>query len=314
MELQPRESIGDYEVMHLLGTGGMGEVYKVRNVISGRTEAMKIALSPGPDNELSERFLREIKVHSSLDHPNIAAVRTAQRAADRMFMILEYVDGETLEQLLRRGPLPIRTVVDWAIQVLDALDYAHRRGVVHRDIKPANIMVTGEGCVKLMDFGVAREPLAQDITRSGRAVGSLAYMSPEQIAGYPALDTRSDLYQVGLCLYECLTGTLPFKGDSDYALILARMQERAPAAMTSNPSVPAALSRAIAKALERNPGARYQSAAAFKAALRASISAPAMDGPQLSRLQWLNYAALGFTASMMCATLAAAAWTFLHTL
>lgn len=313
MDLKAQDSIGDYEVVHLLGAGGMGQVYKVRNVISDRTEAMKVVLSPATDDgELVDRFVREIKVHASLDHPNIAGIRTAQRAAGQILMILEYIEGQTMEELLRGGPLPVADAMNYAAQVLDALEYAHERGIVHRDIKPANIMITRGGVAKLMDFGVAKGPLASDITTTGRAVGSVSYMSPEQIQGAPGVDARSDLYQVGLLLYECLTGRRPFAGDSDYSIIVARMQENAPSANMLNPNVPRALSQVIAKAMERNPAGRFQSAAAFKTALRNAVSAPVGGQEQLSRVVWLNYAALGFTASMMLTTLAAAVWTLLH--
>src|ERR1700730_6038121 len=201
MNLKAQDSIADYEVVHLLGSGGMGQVYKVRNVISDGNKARKIIRSPAADDgELGDRFVREIKVHASLDHPNIAGVRTAQRAAGQIMMILEYIDGDTMEDLLRGGPLPVADVVNYALQVLDALEYAHQRGIVHRDIKPANIMITSRGVAKLMDFGVAKGPLSDDITRTGRAVGSLSHMSPEQIQGSPGVDARSDLYQAGLWL------------------------------------------------------------------------------------------------------------------
>jgi serine/threonine protein kinase len=320
IDLKPGDRMGDYEVLELLGAGGMGKVYKVRNVISNRIEAMKLALSPQEDEgEILDRFIREIRVHASLEHPNIAGLRTAQQAGEQILMVMEYVEGETFETLLQEGPLPMAEVVGYAVQVLEALEYAHARGIVHRDIKPANIMVTREGSVKLMDFGIAKSPLNGNITRAGRAVGSLSYMSPEQIQGAPDVDVRSDLYQIGLWLYECLTGQRPFGGDSDYAIMIARLLQVAVSTSTLNPAVPPEVSRVITKALEKNPADRYQSAAALKAALQragrgAATSAPLSSGHdaqrQLARLLWLNHVALGFTASMMLATTAAAIWMF----
>jgi len=317
MELRPGDRIGDYEVECSLGAGGMGQVYKVRNVISGRTEAMKVALSSEIEAELANCLVREIRVQAALTHPNITGVHTAQSFQGRIVMILEYVEGETLEEVFRRGALPVSVAVNYAIQALDALDYAHTRHVVHRDVKPANIMVTPEGVIKLMDFGVAKSP---DIPCSERAVGSLSYMSPEQIRGARDVDARSDLYQVGLWLYECLTSARPTSGDNDYASVLARMESALIPAAMLNPVVPAELSRVIAKAIERNPADRYQSAAAFKTALLSALLRAATlpaEGvrPRLSRIAWLNYAALGFTTSVVTfASLAAAIWTFFNSL
>jgi serine/threonine protein kinase len=315
---EPGDRIGDYEVLELLGAGGMGKVYKVRNVISNRIEAMKLVLSPQEDEgELRDRFIREIRVHASLEHPNIAGLRTAQQAGARILMVMECVEGETMEKLLQDGPLPMAEVVGYAVQVLEALEYAHARGIVHRDIKPANIMVTREGAVKLLDFGIAKSPRSANITRAGRAVGSLSYMSPEQIQGAPDVDARSDLYQTGLWLYECLTGQRPFGGDSDYAIMIARLQHVAVSTCTLNPAVPPEVSRVITKALETDPAHRYTNAAAFKAALLRAVRGPATSPPlssghdaqrQLARVLWLNYVALGFSASTMLA--AAAIWAF----
>src|SRR4030081_1649807 len=144
--------VGDYQVVEVLGAGGMGQVYKVRNLISDRIEAMKVLLpNLDTDHELADRFMREIKVQASLDHPNIAALHTAQRVDKQLVMIMEYVEGSTLESILRNGPIPIEKGVDYIRQVLSALSYAHARGVIHRDIKPANMMVTRDGIIKLMD-------------------------------------------------------------------------------------------------------------------------------------------------------------------
>src|SRR5438552_1918108 len=149
--------IGDYEIVDVLGTGGMGKVYKVRNTISDRIEAMKVLLpNLDADQELAERFLREIKVQASLQHPNIASLRTAQRVNNQLLMIMEFVDGSTIESIMRQRRIPLRDCVNYGSQVLSALAYAHGRGVVHRDIKPPNIMLTPEGTIKLMDFGIAK--------------------------------------------------------------------------------------------------------------------------------------------------------------
>ena len=211
MNLEIGTTVGDYQVVGILGAGGMGQVYKVRNVISDRVEAMKVLL-PDLANQpdLADRFLREIKVQASLVHPNIAGLHTAVRVDNQLLMLMEFVEGVTLDQKLKDGPLPAAEAVNYVMQVLAALDYAHARGVVHRDIKPGNMMLTPGGVVKLMDFGIARSATVHKLTQTGTTVGSLYYMSPEQIQGIAAPDARSDLYSVGVSLYELVTGKKPF--------------------------------------------------------------------------------------------------------
>jgi serine/threonine protein kinase len=261
------ERVGDYEIVRVLGAGGMGQVYQVRNVISERVEAMKILLpNMGSDPDLANRFLREIQVQAAMDHPNIARLYTAQQIGSQLVMFMEFVEGTSIEQLLESGPMGLGMAVNTALQVLDALAYAHAHGVVHRDIKPANIMRTPLGTVKLMDFGIARAKADRRLTQTGRTVGSLYYMSPEQIRGSEP-DPRSDLYSVGISLYEMVTGKKPFQGDSDYSIMAAHLQETpvAPAEIVS--SVPSGLSDIILAALAKDPTARFQNAGAFHKAL-----------------------------------------------
>ena len=207
MNYEVGSRVGDYEVLQILGAGGMGRVYKVRNVISERVEAMKVLLPDlDGDPDLANRFMREIKVQASLDHPNIAVLHTALRIENQLLMLMEFVEGVTLENLMAAGPIPIGQAVDYMTQVLSALSYAHARGVIHRDLKPANMMITADGVVKLMDFGIARMQQDRKLTQTGQTVGSLYYMSPEQIKGGLDLDARSDLYSLGVSLYEVCTG------------------------------------------------------------------------------------------------------------
>jgi hypothetical protein len=265
------ERIGDYEIVEVLGAGGMGQVYKVRNVLSERIEAMKVLLpNLEGDPDLAERFLREIKVQAALDHPNIAKLHTALRASNQLLMVMEFVEGTSVEKLLEHGALPVREAASFAGQVLDALAYAHSRGVVHRDIKPANIMRTPAGVVKLMDFGIARMKADRKLTQTGRTVGSLYYMSPEQIKGAEP-DPRSDLYSLGVALYEMVTGRRPFQGDSDYSIMAAHLQQTPPAPVEIVPGVPADLSDIIVMAMDKDPASRFQSAEAFRAAVRAAV-------------------------------------------
>jgi serine/threonine-protein kinase len=260
--------VGDYEVLEVLGAGGMGRVYKVRNVISDRVEAMKVLLPDlEGDAELADRFMREIKVQASLDHPNIAALHTALRLDNQLLMLMEYVQGVTIETVMRSGRIPIDKAIDYTAQVLSALSYAHAHGVVHRDLKPANMIVTPSGVVKLMDFGIAKMAADRKLTQTGRTVGSLYYMSPEQIKGSVDLDPRSDLYSLGISLYEMVTGARPFQGDSEYSIMAAHLETNPPPPIQLDPNLPPALSEIVLMSLEKDPAQRFQTADAFRAAL-----------------------------------------------
>ncbi len=268
MNLEIGSIVGDYQVAGILGAGGMGQVYKVRNVISDRVEAMKVLL---PDlvnqPDLADRFLREIKVQASLEHPNIASLHTAVRVDNQLLMLMEFVEGVTLDQKLKDGPLPAAEAVDYVMQVLSALEYAHARGVVHRDIKPANMMLTPGGVVKLMDFGIARSSADHKLTQTGTTVGSLYYMSPEQIQGVTAPDARSDLYSVGVSLYELVTGRRPFDGDSQFAIMSAHLAGTPVPPVTVDPRLPQLLNDVILMSVAKEASARFQTAKALRNAL-----------------------------------------------
>jgi len=273
MALKTGDRIGDYEVIGELGAGGMARVYKVQNTISQQVEAMKILL-PDLANEasFSERFLREIQLLATLDHPGIARLHTALRIENQLVMIMELVEGVTLEDLLKQGRIPLADGIDYISQALSALSYAHRKGIIHRDIKPANMMRTPQGAIKLMDFGIAKTQLDSRLTRTGNIIGSLLYMSPEQVMG-TCLDARSDLYSVGVCLYEISTGARPFHADSEYTLMELKIRREPPPPMQVDPSLPKALNEVILRALEKDPASRFQTAEEFWAALARFISA-----------------------------------------
>jgi eukaryotic-like serine/threonine-protein kinase len=269
MDLQIGSTVGDYQVIGILGAGGMGKVYKVRNTISDRVEALKVLL-PDLANapELADRFLREIKVQASLEHPNIAALHTALRVENQLLMLMEFVEGVTLEQLLKEhGRLPVANAVNYIAQVLSALEYAHAHGVIHRDIKPANMMLTPAGAVKLMDFGIAKGAGDHKLTMTGTTLGSLYYMSPEQIQGAVNLDARSDLYSVGVSLYELVTGKRPFDGDSQFAIMSAHLKNTPVPPIAIDPTLPQALNDVILLSVAKDANARFQGAAAFRNAL-----------------------------------------------
>jgi eukaryotic-like serine/threonine-protein kinase len=276
--------IGDYEILSELGSGGMGRVYKVRNVLSDRIEAMKVLL---PDvatrQELAARFQREIKVLASLNHPNIAALRTALTIDNQLVMIMEYVEGTTLADRLSQGPIPVADTLSHMNQVLGALSYAHQQNVIHRDIKPANIILTPQGVIKVMDFGIARSGDDRSLTMTGTTLGSLSYMSPEQVKG-DATDARSDLYSVGITLYELVTGQRPFQAHSDYSIMAAHVKETPKPPIELEHGLPPALNEIILMAIAKDPAQRFQTAVAFRNALSnvhvdAAVAQPAAGVP-----------------------------------
>lgn len=290
MSLAPGQQIGDYLILQELGAGGMGKVYKVQNVISDRLEAMKVLLPDlTRDSDLADRFLREIKVQASLEHPNIARLHTAMRADNQLLMLMEYVEGRTVESLFAADrPMPLDHAVWHCMQVLSALDYAHVRGIVHRDIKPSNMMLTNQGQIKLLDFGIARVINDPSLTQTRQTVGSLFYMSPEQINGQP-VDARSDLYSLGVSLYQMVTGRKPFDGTSDFSIMAAHMQQQAIPPIQLDPSMPPMLNDVILRAIAKDVNNRFQSAAEFHAGLEGVLreiqsggqpAAAAMPTPQ----------------------------------
>jgi len=257
------DQIGDYEIASILGTGGMGQVYQVRHTISNRTEAMKV-LAPGRavSDEVVARFLREIQLLASLHHPNITELHTAFRHNGELIMIMEFVEGLTLSAKLRATPMTLATGLDYIQQVLSGLAYAHDRGIVHRDVKPSNIMISRDDRVKLLDFGLALPTLGPEFTRSGMILGSLPFMPPEQVLG-KQLDARSDVYAVGVTLYQLLTGRLPFEAASEYEIASAHLKSPPADPVTINPNIPAHLSKIVLRSLSKSPGDRFQTAKEF---------------------------------------------------
>ena len=258
------DHLRDYEVIGSLGAGGLGEVYKVRHDISHRVEALKVLRASSVES--MERFEREIRVLASLNHPNIAALHTAFRQGEHLVMVMEFVEGETLKARLRRSALSLGEVVEYAVQLLSALMYAHAQGVIHRDIKPLNIMITANNRVKLLDFGLALDSFHPGLTATGWVMGSLHYMSPEQVMA-KRVDARSDLYSLGATLYELLTGKVPIEGDSQYTIMQGHLHQQPTAPSVINPAIPAKLSEMVLKALAKNPEDRFQSAEDVVAAL-----------------------------------------------
>jgi eukaryotic-like serine/threonine-protein kinase len=269
MALDVGGRVGDYEVLALLGAGGMGRVYKVRNIISNREEAMKILLSDfTSDRDLAARFMVEIRTLAGLEHPNIAQLRTAFQFQNQLVMVMEYVEGTTLESMASKAPIPVDRVIDFSTQVLAALSYAHGKGVTHRDIKPANVMITDHGVVKLMDFGIAKSTNDMQLTRPGTTMGSVYYMSPEQVRG-GGVDARSDIYSYGVTLYEMLTGRKPFQAETSYSVLNAQLNEAPTPPAMVNPSLPPELNNIVLRAMVKAPEGRFQTAEEFRSALKA---------------------------------------------
>ena len=268
MALEAGTRVGDYEILALLGAGGMGQVYSARNIISGRTEAMKVLLPDfAAEQDLAARFTAEIRTLASLDHPNIAQLRTAFQFENRLVMIMEFVEGVTLDKRGSEAPIPIDEVIGYSMQVLSALSYAHSKGVTHRDIKPANIMITSHGLVKLMDFGIAKSTNDLQLTRPGTTMGSVYYMSPEQVRG-GTVDARSDIYSFGVTLYEMLTGRRPFQADTAYSVLNAQLTEAPAPPMQINPALSTELNNIVLRAMVKSPDGRFQTAEEFRTALR----------------------------------------------
>jgi len=263
------KTISHYRIIEKLGEGGMGVVYKAEDTRLKRTVALKfLPRELTADRGAKERFAREARAASALDHPNICTIHDVDETEDgQMFMSLACYQGETVQEKIDRGPLSLDEALDVAIQVAEGLSEAHSRGVVHRDIKPANIIVTPEGRVKIMDFGLAKLAGQPKLTRVGSTVGTVAYMSPEQARGQD-MDHRTDIWSLGAVLYEMLTGRLPFGGGHEQSVIHSILNDEPEPVLSLRPEVPAKLVTVVETALAALPGSRYCDAGAMLRDLR----------------------------------------------
>ena len=255
-------AFGHYRLIERIGSGGMGVVYKAEDTRLRRFVAVKL-LPPDTahDESARARFEHEARAASSLDHPNICAIHDIGETDDgRSFLVMPYYEGSTLKQRIDEGGLPVREAVDYALQAACGLKQAHENGIVHRDIKPGNLLVTRDGHLKILDFGLARLADQTLLTRAGMRMGTPAYMSPEQARGLP-VDHRTDIWSLGVVLYEMITGERPFRSSDSQALIYAILHEKPASPLKIRPELPAALGPVVLKCLDKEPGRRYASAA-----------------------------------------------------
>jgi predicted Ser/Thr protein kinase len=265
MDLQPGQQLGAYRLASRIGAGGMGEVWRADDTRLRRTVAIKILPKALAENAESQaRFVREARMAAQLNHPNIATIHAIEQDQGRSFIVMEYVSGEPLTRRIKQGPMPEADICAIGKRVADALDEAHRAGIIHRDIKPDNIVISGDR-VKVLDFGIAKQIGLQGgapvdssgvVTEVGMILGTIYYMSPEQALGKP-LDGRTDLFSLGVVIYQALTGRLPFRGETITETLTQIIRDEPPPIRQANPAVSEGMAAIVARCLQKNRERRY---------------------------------------------------------
>jgi serine/threonine-protein kinase len=269
---------GRYELQELVGAGGMSNVFRAHDRLLERTVAIKVLHEQlGADEDYVERFRREARSVAQLTHPNIVTVIDRGEEDGRQYIVFEYIEGDSLKQVVNDGPLPIGDTLELALQVAEALAFAHDRGLVHRDVKPQNVLLTEEGRAKVTDFGIARSLDVQGVTQTGTVLGTSDYIAPEQARGQP-VDRKTDIYSLGAVLYELLTGDVPYSGDNFVAVAMQHVHEPVPSVLERRPDVPLRLDFAVQCAMAKDPDDRFDSMHDFVHELQA-CRAEAGSGP-----------------------------------
>ncbi len=306
--MNPR-NIAGYEILGTIGEGGMGIVYRARDLTLDREVAIKVIRSDALAGNAGERFVREAQACSRINHPNIVTVYAAGRDGDIPYLAMELLRGENMRAVIERGPVPWERAIGWIAGILDALARLHAEGIVHRDLKPDNVMIAESGVAKLMDFGIARLGTGGTMTVDGATLGTAHYMSPEQVEG-KRVDARSDLFSMGSVLYELLAGEPAFPGEHPLAAMYAITHESPRPLAEIVPGLPPALQETVARAIEKNPDARFQDAAAFRDALleiargdASPASAPAAPRGSKRLLAWASLAAAVAVAAIVVAVI-----------
>ncbi len=324
MNLTRGTKLGPYEIVSLIGAGGMGEVYRARDTRLGRDVAVKVLPAEFADHpERVRRFELEARAVAALNHPNILTLYDIGTQEGAPYLVTELLEGESLREMLMEGALPVRKAIDIGAQVAEGLAAAHEKGIVHRDLKPGNVFVTRDGRAKILDFGLARlvkgeadsapdsaAPTAEQGTKPGAVLGTIGYMSPEQVKGKPA-DARSDIFALGVMLYEMLSGERPFQGDSEAEVMTAILKEDPSPLAKKDLSIPPMLERTVAHCLEKNPNRRFQSARDVAFALESATSSSSTDVslpplPEEKRMRLLKRSLAGLVLGAVAVALLSA--------
>jgi serine/threonine protein kinase len=318
MSFELGQTVGEYEFVDIVDSSRSSVAYKVRNTLAQRFELLRVLRQIQEDPEKRDRFAREIKVLARINHPNIVSFFHATQLDGELVLTTELVEGSTLAQRIEVGRVPLKLALEYMIKVLEALGYAHSHDVMHRDVTPENIIITPEGDVKLTGFGLAKTQSDPALTQAGKMLGSLHYISPEQVKGLPTIDARTDIYAVGVILYELATGKKPFPGESQFEVMFAHVNADPAPPDQVDPQVPAEVSEIILKAMAKEPDDRIQTAAEFRRRLEgvlhpqpaapetASAAIPLETaGPAIERAPAWSTASMVWTAVLIAAFLLA---------